>query len=122
MSESTSAAVAPPVDDFEENRRKTKKALPALLTVFTLGQLMTQAFNLVFQNIGDSLGMSQQAALISTLPGIVLGVVCMLYGTLCDFISPKRLTVAGVGALVVGALLGFFDAGSFWAVVIARMI
>lgn len=58
MSESTSAAVAPPVDDFEENRRKTKKALPALLTVFTLGQLMTQAFNLVFQNIGDSLGMS----------------------------------------------------------------
>lgn len=122
MSESTSAAVAPPVDDFEENRRKTKKALPALLTVFTLGQLMTQAFNLVFQNIGDSLGMSQQAALISTLPGIVLGVVCMLYGTLCDFISPKRLTVAGVGALVVGALLGFFGAGSFWAVVIARMI
>ena len=55
-----------------------------MLIVFTLGTLMIQAFNLVFQNIGDSLGMSASASLISTLPGIVLGVVCMLYGTLCD--------------------------------------
>lgn len=83
---------------------------------------MTQAFNLVFQNIGDSLGMSQYASLISTLPGIVLGVVCMLYGTLCDFISPKRLTTLGVGALVVGGILGFFGASSFWIVIIARML
>ena len=63
------------IDDFEANRAKTKKALPALLIVFTLGTLMIQAFNLVFQNIGDSLGMSSSASLISTLPGIVLGVV-----------------------------------------------
>ena len=39
------------IDDFEANRAKTKKALPALLIVFTLGTLMIQAFNLVFQNI-----------------------------------------------------------------------
>ncbi|SCC80113.1 MFS transporter, DHA2 family, metal-tetracycline-proton antiporter [Bifidobacterium commune] len=107
---------------FEENRRKTKKALPSLLIVFTLGTLMLQAFNLVFQNIGDSLNMSSSASLISTLPGIVLGVVCMLYGTLCDFISPKRITIAGVTALVLGSLLGFFGASNFWIVLIARMI
>lgn len=93
MSDSTQVANVTATDDFEANRAKTKKALPALLIVFTLGTLMIQAFNLVFQNIGDSLGMSASASLISTLPGIVLGVVCMLYGTLCDFISPKRMTI-----------------------------
>lgn len=101
------------IDDFEANRAKTKKALPALLIVFTLGTLMIQAFNLVFQNIGDSLGMSSSASLISTLPGIVLGVVCMLYGTLCDFISPKRMTLFGVVALVAGSFLGFFGSFNF---------
>lgn len=105
MSDSTQAANVTAADDFEANRAKTKKALPALLIVFTLGTLMIQAFNLVFQNIGDSLGMSASASLISTLPGIVLGVVCMLYGTLCDFISPKRMTLFGVSALVIGSLL-----------------
>ena len=110
------------VNDFEENRAKTKKALPALLIVFTLGTLMIQAFNLVFQNIGDSLGMSASASLISTLPGIVLGVVCMLYGTLCDFISPKRMTLFGVAALVIGSLAGFFGSFNFWIVLVARMV
>lgn len=84
MSENITGQGVTKPDDFEINRVKTKKALPALLTVFTLGTLMIQAFNLVFQNIGDSLGMSSSASLISTLPGIVLGVVCMLYGTLCE--------------------------------------
>lgn len=122
MSEETVVRGATSPDDFETNRAKTKKALPALLTVFTLGTLMIQAFNLVFQNIGDSLGMSASASLISTLPGIVLGVVCMLYGTLCDFISPKRITLFGVSALVVGSLLGFFGSSNFWIVLVARMI
>lgn len=63
MSDSTQAANVTAADDFEANRAKTKKALPALLIVFTLGTLMIQAFNLVFQNIGDSLGMSASASL-----------------------------------------------------------
>lgn len=48
MSDSTQAANVTAADDFEANRAKTKKALPALLIVFTLGTLMIQAFNLVF--------------------------------------------------------------------------
>lgn len=49
MSDSTQAANVTAADDFEANRAKTKKALPALLIVFTLGTLMIQAFNLVFR-------------------------------------------------------------------------
>ncbi|MBT1166519.1 MFS transporter [Bifidobacterium simiarum] len=108
--------------EFEENRAKTKKALPALLTVFMLGTLMIQAFNLVFQNIGDALGMSSSASLISTLPGIVLGVVCMLYGTLCDFVSPKRMTLFGITALLIGSFAGFLGSFNFWIVLVSRMI
>ena len=118
-----SAGTSSATSDFEENRAKTKKSLPALLIVFTLGTLMIQAFNLVYQNIGDSLHMlSASASLISTLPGIVLGVVCMLYGTLCDFISPKRMTLFGVISLVVGSLLGLLGASNFWLVLLARII
>lgn len=108
--------------EFEENRAKTKKALPALLIVFMLGALMIQAFNLVFQNIGDALGMSSSASLISTLPGIILGVVCMLYGTLCDFISPKRMTIFGMAALLAGSLAGFLGSFNFWIVLVSRMV
>ncbi|MEK0305917.1 MFS transporter [Bifidobacterium favimelis] len=111
-----------PASTAADNRAKTKKSLPALLTIFLLGTLMIQAFNLVFQNVGDSLGMSANASLISTLPGIVLGVVCMLYGTLCDYISPRKMTLFGIGALVTGSLLGFLGASDFWVVVAARMI
>lgn len=124
MSETVTTKVVS-ANDFtriDENRAKTKRALPALLAIFLLGTLMIQAFNLVFQNVGDSLGMSANASLISTLPGIVLGVVCMLYGTLCDYISPRKMTLFGVTALLVGSILGFLGSSNFWAVVLARMI
>lgn len=109
--------------EFEMNRFKTKKSLPALLIVFTLATLMIQCFNLVYANIGESMHMSANtSALLSTVPGIILGVVCMLYDTLCDYISPKKMTLWGVSALVLGSLLGFFAATNFWLVLVARMI
>ncbi|MCP8614535.1 MFS transporter [Bifidobacterium asteroides] len=120
MSESSPTKAVEPANDGSQ--RSVKRALPALLAIFLLGTLMIQAFNLVFQNVGDSLGMSANASLISTLPGIVLGVVCMLYGTLCDYISPRKMTIFGVGALIIGSLLGFLGSSNFWAVLIARMI
>lgn len=109
--------------EFEINRLKTKKSLPALLIVFTLATLMIQCFNLVYANIGESMHMSANtSALLSTVPGIILGVVCMLYDTLCDYISPKKMTLWGVSALVLGSLLGFFASTNFWLVLVARMI
>ena len=72
------------VSDFEEERAKTKKSLPGLLFVFVLGTLMIQCFNLVYSNIGTALHVSAgSASLLSTLPGIILAVVCMMYETLC---------------------------------------
>jgi len=111
------------VSDFEEERAKTKKSLPGLLFVFVLGTLMIQCFNLVYSNIGTALHVSAgSASLLSTLPGIILAVVCMMYETLCDFISPKRMVLWGVGALIVSSVVGFCFSSSFWVVLIVRAI
>ena len=109
--------------EFERIRRETKKSLPSLLFVFIIGNLMIQCFNLVYSNIGTSLHVSATAAaLLSTLPGIILGIVCMLYETLCDFISPKKMVLWGVGVLIVSSVVGFFLSFNFWVVVVVRAL
>lgn len=112
---------------FEKNRAMSKKAIPSLLIIFLLGTLMLQAMNLVYQNIGNSLGMGGSAALLTTIPGIILGVVCLIYETLGDFISPKKMTMIGVWGLIIGSLLAFgagFIPGhvGFWLVLVGRII
>lgn len=108
--------------ESEKQRRLVKKSLPALLFVVVLGNVLNQAFNLVFQNIGTDLHMSASASLLATLPGIVLAVACMVYDTLCDFISPRRMIQWGVGALIVASVVGFFFSGNFWVVLVVRMV
>ncbi|MDY5133150.1 MFS transporter [Actinotignum urinale] len=109
--------------EFQEIRGRVKVALPLLLIVFTFGMLMLQAFNSVLEPISKDLNVDPTVAgLVTSLPGIVLGVVCMLYGTLCDFISPKYMTVIGVSALVLGSFIGFFGAGNIWLIIVARVI
>ena len=106
----------------DATRDITKKALPALLAVYLLGELMVQAFKLVYQNIGASFGMHAGASLLATIPGIVLAVLSLLYDSLCDFISPKRMTIIGVVCLIVGSFIGFFGQVSFWVVLAARIL
>lgn len=106
----------------EELRAEVRKALPALLIVYVLGDLMLQAFNLVYQNIGNSLNMRSAAPLLSTIPGVALAVLTLLYDSLCDFISPRRMTLIGVSAMIVGSVLGFLVSGSFWVILISRIL
>ncbi|MEE1324563.1 MAG: MFS transporter [Bifidobacteriaceae bacterium] len=129
MSDTSQNASAPvsAQEQFEINRRKSKKALPSLLVIFLLGTLMIQAMDFVYQNIGDSLGMGGQAALLTTIPGIILGVACLIYETLGDFISPKRMTMIGVWGLIVGSLMSFCCAWiggpvAFWLVLVGRIV
>ena len=106
----------------EAARGIAKKTLPALLAVYLLGELMVQAFKLVYQNIGASFGMHAGASLLATIPGIVLAVLSLLYDSLCDFISPKRMTIIGVVCLIIGSIIGFFGQAGFWVVLAARIL
>lgn len=100
-----------------------KPSMIMLLVIFILGNLCMQGFNLVFTQIGTQLGAPEQASLITALPGIVLGIVCFIYGSLGDFVSLKKMFTVGIVLLLVGSLLGFFcNFGNIWMVIIARCI
>lgn len=112
--------------DPEAMNRMAVRALIMLLITFIMGTLCLQGFNLVFAQVGEDVGAPDQASLITALPSIVLGIVCFIYGSLGDFVSLKKLVVAGLVTLFVGSLFGFvanfFFAGNLWTVIVARIL
>lgn len=99
-----------------------KRALIPLVVIFILGTLCLQAFNFVFQQIGADLGAPEQAPLITSIPSIILGIVCFIYGSLSDFVSLKKMTYVGVALLLAGSVLGFFVHTNIWVVIVARCL
>ncbi|WP_099224882.1 MFS transporter [Listeria costaricensis] len=109
--------------EFEKMNKMAKKAIPLILLIFTFGILEQQAFGMIFVNIGDQLGSASLASLITSIPGIILGIVCVIYGSLGDFVSLKKMTVLGVVIFVVGSVIGFlFGPMNIWVVIIARVL
>lgn len=99
-----------------------KRALIPLVLIFILGTLCLQAFNFVFQQIGADLGMPDQAGLITSIPSIILGIVCFIYGSISDFVSLKKMVAIGIGMLLAGSVLGFFLHSNIWVVILARCL
>ena len=60
--------------------RMARRAIPLVLIIFIFGILEQQAFGMIFVNIGQQLGTPELASLITSLPGIALGIVCVIYG------------------------------------------
>ena len=123
---SNTATVRNPWSDPETSSKMAVKALIPLLVTFILGTLCLQGFNLVFAQVGEDVGAPAQASLITAIPGLVLGIVCFIYGSLGDFVSLKKLVVVGLVTLFVGSIFGFvanfiFPA-NLWTVIIARVL
>ena len=76
-------------------------ALIPLLITFILGTLCLQGFNLVFEQVGQAVGAGSQASMITAIPGIVLGIVCFVYGSLGDFVSLRKLVTIGIVTLLL---------------------
>ena len=119
---STTAAERTPDQTNDEVAAKARKTLIPLLFIYMLGTLCLQAFNLVFQQVGADVGAAGQASLITAVPGVVLGIVCFVYGSLCDFSSLKRMTMFGLVLLWAGSLLGFVLHGSLLEIIVFRAI
>lgn len=124
--ESRTIGVPVPKEGTEEFKRLNKMAksvIPAILFIFTFGVLEQQAFGMVFVNIGQSLGQESLSPLITSLPGIVLGIVCVIYASLGDFISLRKMTVLGTLFFVLGSIVGFlFGPINIWFVILGRVI
>ncbi len=109
--------------EFEKMNRMARRAIPLILIIFTFSILQQQAFGMIFVNIGQELGAPELAPLITSLPGIALGIVCVIYGSLGDFVSLKKMTILGVIVFAIGSALGFLCGGmNIWFVIIARML
>lgn len=125
----TEIAKSSAVDSYEDPKTRDKVAIYSLillLITFILGTLCLQGFNLVFDQIGKAVGAPNQASLITSLPIIVLGIVCFIYGSLGDFVSLRRLITIGLVTLFVGSLFGFianfFFTPNLWTVIVARIL
>lgn len=109
-------------EEFAKTAARAKKTLLPLLLIYLVGVLCLQAFNMVFEKIGNDLGAPTEASLITAIPGVVLGIVCFIYGSLGDFASLKKMTMFGLGALCLGSICGFLMHGNIVFVILFRII
>ena len=115
-----------PYDDPEKRDKVAVRALILLLITYIISTLCLQCFNLVYKQVGIDERAVDQAPLITGLPGIILGIVCFIYGSLGDFVSLKKLVTIGLTSLFIGSVFGFVANSCFepnlWTVIAARIM
>ncbi|MGE6229938.1 MFS transporter [Paenibacillus chitinolyticus] len=100
-----------------------KRAVPVILLFFVFALIVDNSFKLVSVAIADDLGIS--AAAVSwqaSLAGLVIGIGAVIYASLADTISIRKLLSAGIILICIGSVIGFVFQHSYLLVIIARMI
>ena len=109
------------VNKTESNH--VKKIMPFMLIIFVLVTLMQHAFSIASPLMAEDFQISiSTVSLQITISTVVLGVCSVIYGTLSDFLSIKKLLLFGIGIFLVGSVLGFVLQWSFYGVVLARAL
>lgn len=109
-------------------RDKTKKnhvksLMPFMLVAFVLVTLMQHAFSIASPLMADDFQISiSTVSLQITISTVVLGVSSVIYGTLSDFVSIKKLMLIGIGIFIIGSVLGFALQWTFYGVIFARAL
>ncbi|MBV6715877.1 MFS transporter [Paenibacillus chitinolyticus] len=102
---------------------QAKRAVPVILLFFVFALIVDNSFKLVSVAIADDLGIS--AAAVSwqaSLAGLVIGIGAVIYASLADTISIRKLLSAGIILICIGSVIGFIFQHSYLLVIIARMI
>ncbi len=106
----------------DDKRKLHKGVIPVLLSLDFIFMLLNQAFIYGFNDIGETLNAPESAAIIVSIPGVILGIVCFIYASLTDYVSLKKILAVGVSLFSLGSLLGFFFHDSIWTVLLARCL
>lgn len=108
---------------LEEKTDNIAFVLRILLVIFACGIMSLQAFNMLFGYIGKELQVaSQQAQFVATVPCVVLGISCFLWGSLSDYISTYRFIFVNALLILAGSFIAFFMRTSILALVIGRSL
>lgn len=102
---------------------QAKRAVPVILLFFVFALIIDNSFKLVSVAIGDDLGISAtMVSLQASLAGLVIGISAVIYASLADSISIRKLLVAGIILICIGSIIGYIFQDSYLIIVIARMI
>ena len=100
-----------------------KKAVPITLLLFVLCLVIDNSFKIVSVDMAKDFHIS--ATTVSwqaTLAGLVIGIGAVVYATLADSVSIRKLFIVGIILICVGSVMGYIFQHSFLLVVISRMI
>lgn len=100
-----------------------KRAVPVLLGLFIFSLIVDSAFRFTSKPMADDLGLSvTTVSLQATLAGIIIGVGAVVYATLADSISMRKLLLAAIGMICAGSIIGFAFQGSWPLILTGRII
>ena len=103
--------------------RSAKAAVPVLLFTFVFSLIVDNGFKTMTGPMADGLNIDPNvASLQASLAGIIIGIGAVVYAALADAISIRKLTLIGIGLVVVGSLMGFLFSSSWPMVLTGRLI
>ncbi|WP_243524681.1 MFS transporter [Bacillus pseudomycoides] len=100
-----------------------KKAVPVTLLLFLLCLVIDNSFKIISVDMAKDFHIS--ATTVSwqaTLAGLVIGIGAVVYATLADSVSIRKLFSIGIILICVGSVMGYIFQHSFLLVVISRII
>ncbi|MBP2002219.1 DHA2 family metal-tetracycline-proton antiporter-like MFS transporter [Paenibacillus shirakamiensis] len=100
-----------------------KKAVPIILLFFVFALIIDNSFKLISVAIADDLGIS--ATTVSwqaTLAGLIIGIGAVVYASLADSISIRKLLSTGIILICIGSVMGFIFRDSFPLILLSRII
>ena len=102
---------------------KVQKAMPMIMLAFILAGDLQEAFNVCAPIITKDLQISSSdVSMISAVAMLTMGVAYIVYTALSDYMSIKKLLIAGTVISAVGSVAGIFFSHSFLAVVVCRAV
>ncbi|MFC6347686.1 MFS transporter [Vagococcus carniphilus] len=107
----------------ETVEKDVKKVMPMIMLIFVLAGTLQEAINICAPIISEDLQIpSSSVSMISAVAMLTMGVSYIVYTSLSDFISIKKLLIIGIAISTVGSIGGFIFSHSFILVIIFRAI
>ncbi|MFL0405723.1 MFS transporter [Bacillus nitratireducens] len=101
----------------------TKKAVPVILLLFLLCLVIDNSFKIISVDMAKDFHISvTTVSWQATLAGLVIGIGAVVYATLADSVSIRKLFSIGIILICTGSAMGYIFQHSFLLVVISRII
>lgn len=106
-----------------EEKERVQKVMPMIMIAFALAGSLQEAFNICAPIIMTDFAISSSnVSLLSAVAMLTMGVAYVVYTALSDFMSVKKLLIAGIIISAVGSFGGLLFTDSFITTIIFRAI